>query len=129
MMAGKPYIIEGRPFGLMLVVMVLALYLKMDWLAGLVAVVGFLMVLSAAHASMPKPVPRGAPQQEEVLTPVIVQDVGEAPYLYPPDFRLKLKPNWRANNYYEWAGSGIGRGMRGLYHVLSNTPFPKNLGD
>ena len=96
-MAEKP-IIEGKPFALMLVVLVLSLYLDMQWLSIFIAIVGFLMVLSSVRLPSRKPVPQGAPEKEEILTPVIVQDVGEAPYLYPPDFRLKLKPDWRANN-------------------------------
>ena len=98
-----------RPVGLMAVVLALALYLNLTWLATLVGVGAVFMVLSTVSFHTPKPVAQAAPKkEEEVLSPVIVQDVGEAPYLYPPDFRLKVKPNWNANNMFENFAWGAG---------------------
>jgi hypothetical protein len=107
-------------------VLALALYLGLSWLATLVGIGLVLMLLPAAlPRGRPAPVPAGKPQPEEVLTPVIVQDVGEAPYLYPPDFRLKLKPDWPANTFFEWASSAAASTAFIAGDVLRGTPLAR----
>ena len=100
---------------LLLVVLGLSFYLEMTWLSALIAAVVLLLIIANIKLpERPRPVPAGAAEKEEVLTPVIVQDTGEAPYLYPPSFRLKMKPNWRANYIWENAAMGLGFGLLGL---------------
>jgi len=104
-----------RPVGLMAVVLGLALYLNLTWLAMLVGAGAVFMVLSTVQLHKPVPVAQAAPKkEEEILSPVIVQDVGEAPYLYPPDFRLKVKPDWEANNMFENFAWGLGKMSAGI---------------
>ncbi len=114
-----------KPIGLMAFVLVLAIYLHLTWLVALIGVGAFFVVLSAVGIHHPKPVASAKPQEEEVLTPVIVQDVGEAPYLYPPDFRLKLKPNWNANNMWEDAGWGLALAAKSLMHIFTGSKLKK----
>ncbi len=99
-----------RPVGLLAFVLILAMYLNLTWLAILVGIGAVFIILSTVSIHTPQPVAQAAPPQkeEEILTPVIVQDTGEAPYLYPPDFRLKIQPNWNANNFFEDASGGVG---------------------
>ena len=107
-----------RPIGLMAFVAFLAIYLGLTWLAILVGIGAFFVLLSTVNFHRPEPVSQAAPaKQEEILSPVIVQEVGESPYLYPPDFRLKIKPNWNANDMWEDAGWGIGMLARSLLHL------------
>lgn len=114
-----------RPIGLMAFVLVLAIYLHLAWLAILIGIGAFFIVLSTVKIHNPKPVAQAKPKEEEVLTPVIVQDVGEAPYLYPPDFRLKVKPNWSANNMWEDAGWGMALAARSLMHLFTGSRLKK----
>lgn len=111
----------------MAVVLFLAMYLGLTWLAILVGIGAFFVILSTIEIHRPTPVPQAAMKQEkeEVLTPVIVQDVGEAPYLYPPDFRLKVKPNWSANDMWENAGWGGALAVRGLMSIFAGQGLAK----
>ena len=115
-----------RPIGLMAFVAFLAIYLGLTWLAILVGIGAFFVLLSTVRLHRPEPVSQGGVQkQEEILSPVIVQDVGESPYLYPPDFRLKIKPNWDANDMWEDAGWGIGMLARSLFHLGTGSKLKK----
>jgi hypothetical protein len=75
----------------MVIVIVLSIWLKLYWLAALVAAVMGILFVSAIEVKRPSPVPAGG-KGEEIITPVIVQDIGEPPYLYPPNFDLKFNP-------------------------------------
>jgi len=114
-----------RPIGLMAFVLVLAIYLHLSWLAILIGIGAFFIALSTVKIHQPQPVAEAKPKEEEVLTPVIVQDVGEAPYLYPPDFRLKVKPNWNANGMWEDAGWGLAMAARSLMHIFTGSKLKK----
>lgn len=111
-------------------VLVLAIYLRITWLAALVGVGALFIVMSTVQLRRPQPVAQAAaaPRQEEILTPVIVQDVGEAPYLYPPDFRLKIKPTWNSNNMYENMGWGAAMAFRSVFRVLGGDKFQRGVG-
>ncbi|MFC2174430.1 hypothetical protein ACFLQ2_00985 [archaeon] len=117
-----------RPVGLMAFVLLLAIYLDLTWLAALVGAGAFFVILSTVNFSRPMPVAQAAPPQkeEEVLTPVVVQDTGEAPYLYPPDFRLKVRPNWPANTFFENASGGLGLAHRGLHSMMGGRPLQRS---
>ncbi len=78
-----------QPIGLMLIIAVLAIWLQQYWLAGVMAVVLGLVLVSNIEIRRPVAAPAGG-REEEILTPVVVQDIGEPPYLYPPNFDLKL---------------------------------------
>lgn len=115
-----------RPIGLMAFVAFLAMYLGLTWLAILVGIGAFFVLLSTIKIRKPEPVSQAAPpKQEEVLTPVIVQDVGEAPYLYPPDFRLKFKPNWSANDMWEDAAGGMAVAASAIKGLLGGNKLRK----
>ena len=96
---------------LMIVVLLLSLYLKMYWLAALLGVVAFFMIVTSIEISTPQPAPAGG-KEEEILTPVVVQDVGEPPYLYPPNFDLKLKPREKIGPWFWVAAFAMGRAFR-----------------
>lgn len=114
-----------QPVFLMVTVLALSLYMGMNWLAWLIGVVGLLMIVSQMElGKAPEPVPQGSAQEEEeILTPVIVRDTGEAPYLYPPDFRIKIKPNWYAPNFIEEGAGAIGKTVNFAKHLVFGRKF------
>ena len=101
---------EEKPVLLLVFVVALSLYLKLTWLAWLLALVAVFMLLSTMkfpRLVAKKAVPQGG-KEEEILTPVVVTDVGPPPFLYPPDFRMKIAPNWGSTSFYEDAALGMG---------------------
>ena len=68
-----------------------AFYLRLEWLAILLVIVLFFVALGSMQKSAPAPAPK-APQ--EILYPVIYEDVGESPYLYHPNTKLEVTPEW-----------------------------------
>ncbi|GEM_PF-4306337 len=110
---------------LMLGILVLSLYKGMTWLAG---AIGIVIVLAFIGERPRKPVaPAGgaaqAKEEEEVLTPVIVTDAGEPPYLYPPKMIVKVNPKWGSFNFFENAALGIA----GFLNLVSKTATGKRL--
>lgn len=109
---------EEHPIGLAVGVCVIAIWLNMGWLAWLMGIAAALMVLSTIrihHTPCEFPgAAAGPPEKEEVLTPVVVQDVGEPPYLYPPTFRLKIKTPWHSWGWWEEVARCAGLGARAL---------------
>ncbi len=119
-----------RPVGLMAFVLVLAMYLGITWLAILVGVGAVFIFLSTVDLRRPQPVASAAPakKEEEILSPVVVQDVGNSPYLYPPDFRLKVKPDWKAKNFLESSSMGAAFGFRALHNIFSGRSLARSGG-
>jgi hypothetical protein len=110
---------EEQPIGLAIGLCLVAVWLGMGWLAWLMGIASCLMVLSNMkfyHAPA-KAAPAGAAKEEEILTPVIVQDVGEPPYLYPPNFRLRIKTPWRSYSWWEEVAAMAGRGFRAAFRL------------
>ncbi|MCD6414637.1 MAG: hypothetical protein J7L23_03335 [Candidatus Diapherotrites archaeon] len=105
-----------RPIGLMVIVIILSVVTKVYWLAILVGIAALLVAIASIEIKRPSPVPSGG-KEEEILTPVIVQDVGEPPYLYPPNFDLKLKPNESLMPLYDIAAGSFGKLFRAIYRT------------
>jgi hypothetical protein len=101
---------ENRPVLLLVFVIVLSVYLKLTWLAWLLGIVALFMLMSVVKLPRlvaKKATPQGG-KEEEILTPVVVTDVGPPPFLYPPDFRMKIAPRWGSTTMYEDAAAGLG---------------------
>ncbi|MCD4740347.1 hypothetical protein K8R43_04095 [archaeon] len=110
-----------KPIGLMIVVALLAFFLKLEWLA-MVMIIGILLILVASiELRRPSPVPAGG-RKEEILTPVVVQDLGEPPYLYPPNFELKYNPNESLMPLYDIAGQSLGSLVRFFVRAARGDP-------
>lgn len=92
-------------------IMLMAAYLNLNWLLALLAGVllfaawGSASTKQHAHAAVP------AGTGEEVLVPV-TEDVGPVPWLYPPDFRIKVKPDWRSDSMNENATAAVANMLR-----------------
>ena len=100
-----------RPVGLMILIAVLSAVLELYWLVAVMAVGIVLIMIASIEMRKPVAVPAGG-REEEVLTPVVVQDIGEPPYLYPPNFDLKVNPNENLMPLYEMASKQLGKLVR-----------------
>ncbi len=115
---------EGHPIGLAMGICVISVWLGMGWLAWLMGIASALMVLSTIRFSRPRPVPQGGPKEpEEVLTPVVYQDVGEAPYLYPPNYSLKIKTPWNSQGHWEDVMQGVASGLKIFRRLTGRQEF------
>lgn len=78
---------------LLLVSMLIAFYLEIAWLVTLLAIALFLFAITSIKREEPKivAVPKGG---EDVIYPVIYEDTGEPPYLYPKSMKVKVIPEW-----------------------------------
>lgn len=78
---------------LLLVSMLIAFYLEIGWLVTLLAIVLFLFAIASIKREKPKTVavPKGG---EDVIHPVIYENTGEPPYLYPKSMKVKVIPEW-----------------------------------
>ncbi len=83
---------------------VAAFYLSLEWLAILLSVFLFFVVLGSMSKEQKKPVARG---QEEVIYPVIYEDVGESPWLYHPESKIEVNPEWEPASQWSSAGTGM----------------------
>jgi len=92
--------------GLMLLFVCIAIgfYLNLQWLTWLLVLFLFLVVLGSASAEK-KPTPRTAP--EEIIYPVIYEDVGEPPWLYHPKTKIEVKPDWTPMPIWSVAAGGM----------------------
>lgn len=92
-------------------IMLMAVYLNLNWLLALLAGVLLLAALGSASAKGHAHAAAPAGGGEEVLVPV-TEDVGPVPWLYPPDFRIKVKPDWRSDSMNENATAAVANMLR-----------------
>lgn len=109
-----------RPIGLMLLIAVMAVFLDIYWLAGIM-VVGIVLIVIATFEPK-RAVPAGG-KDEQVLTPVVMQDIGEPPYLYPPNFSMKINPSDSLMPHYDIAGQSASKLFRLFHRTAKGSPY------
>lgn len=88
---------------LLLLVLGISIWIGWTWLAVIDVFVMFLIFIGESKTTKTK---SKAAKSEEILTPVIVTDEGEPPYLYPDKFKLKVYTGgWGTGGWME-AASG-----------------------
>lgn len=92
---------------------VAAFYLSLEWLAILLSVFLFFVVLGSLPKEKKMPVARS---QEEIIYPVIYEDVGESPWLYHPESKIEVNPEWEPAT--QWASAGAG--MANIFKATAN---------
>lgn len=92
---------------------VIAFYLSLEWLAILLSVFLFFVVLGNLPKEEKMPVARGP---EEVIYPVIYEDVGESPWLYHPASKIEVNPVWEPAP--QWGSAGAG--MANMFKAAAN---------
>jgi hypothetical protein len=116
---------DQRGVILLFICVLISLYLKVFWLG--IMLIAVLVLASIGDIKRPAPrmvaVPKGggagggSPQQ--VLYPVIYEDVG-APYLYSPKrTRIKVVPMWEPDRMFERAAKGVGHIGGSIFHAIS----------
>jgi hypothetical protein len=85
------------------VCIIIGFYLKLEWLVMLLVIFLFLMVLGSAGGAAAK---APAKKPEEIIYPVIYEDVGESPFLYPPGMKIEVNPNWKPGPLWKSAADG-----------------------
>ncbi len=118
---------EAKAVLLMVIVILIALHLNMHWLALLLGVVSFFMAISMI-STQKKEEKEAAPageEEEQVLTPVVVQDVGEPPDLYPPSFKLKVSDQYKGKAWFEIAVGTFANIVGFMKHIFTGKP-PKS---
>lgn len=65
----------------------------------------------------PKPGEAPAVKQQDVIYVPVVEDT-EAPYLYPPTMKVRLRPDIWGMNQFEEPAHAIGQGMQGIGRML-----------
>ncbi len=92
---------NSKILALIVLCLLVGFYLNLSWLVILLAVALFFMVLP----SKKEPAKKSSGAPKEVLHPVIYEDVGEPPYLYPPKFEIKVFPEEKGRREELWAKS------------------------
>jgi len=100
-------IMKTRVIIALLICLLISFYLELSWLVLLLAVSLFLMGLTTIQREKPKTVK--VKKEPDVIYPVIYEDVGKPPLLYPEKMNIKIEP--KAHEYtsaWEDAFSGLG---------------------
>ncbi|NYZ80123.1 hypothetical protein H0N95_02630 [Candidatus Micrarchaeota archaeon] len=112
---------SSRVLLLMLICLLIAFYLKMSWLMTLIC--GALVILGIASIEPKKTAKKPAPKgEQEIIYPVIYEDTGDAPYLFPEKFEVKAYPGAKGGTWPMWSsaskavGSMFAVGMKMLLH-------------
>ena len=82
---------KTRVIILILISMLTAFYLELDWLILFLSVTLFLIGLTTIKREKPQTIK--VPKQRDVIYPVIYEDVGEPPLLYPEKMKIKVHPD------------------------------------
>lgn len=97
---------SAKGIALLFVCLLIGFYLEMNWLVILIAIVLFLIMIGSIKRESPQTV--AVPKGEDILYPVIYEDVGEPPYLYPEHMEIKVMPDYfGGTSMWEDAAHGI----------------------
>lgn len=100
---------------LILVCIAIGFYLKLEMVSLLLILFLFFIALGSTSGGKNK-TPTSA--SEEVIYPVIYEDVGEPPYLYPPGMKINLKPDWEPWPQWHYGATGLGNLARSITNLL-----------
>lgn len=104
---------------LILIVIIIAYYLELSWLVLFLSIVLFLIGLSSIKVSSGKPKKVKVNKNPDVVYPVIYEDVGEPPLLYPEKMGIKVYDATKKTSALEDALRGIGSGAKALVKFLT----------
>lgn len=97
---------DARGLLLVFVCIAIAFYMEMEFLAILLILFLFFVVLGSLSTGKKKLA--AAKKEEEILYPIIYEDVGPAPYLYSPRTELEVAPDWVPHSQSSAGVFGIG---------------------
>lgn len=86
----------------------------------------FILLLISSVVLGKKPTPKGVStggikvKGAEMLEPIVIETTRGAPFRIPDYMKIRIKPDWGANKWYEKAmGKGLGRMSRWAYRPAS----------
>ncbi len=105
---------------LILLVIIIGYYLQLNWLILLFSIILFLIGLASIKPSSGKTKKVKVNKNPDVIYPVIYEDVGEPPMLYPEKMSIKVHPDTKNyTNAWEDALRGIGAGAKALMKLFT----------
>ena len=111
---------QTRIIILILVSILIGFYLELGWLVQLLALTLFLIGISTIKREKPKTVE--VPKERDIIYPVIYEDVGEPPWLYPEKMKIKVHPDTGGyTNAMEDAIGGVGNIFKAGIRLISGS--------
>ena len=105
---------DSKALLMVFVCIAIAFYLKLEWLVVFLVIFLFLVALGSTGGEKKKVPSQKGP--EEVIYPVIYEDVGDSPWLYHPNTKIEVNPEWRPATQWNSAASG----MAGIFRAFGN---------
>ena len=105
---------DSKALLLVFLCIIISFYLNLEWLTIFLVIFLFLVAIGSMGGEKKKAPSQKAP--EEVIYPVIYEDVGESPWLYHPNTKIEVNPEWRPAKQWENAASG----MAGIFRAVGN---------
>ncbi len=112
---------DWKVISLLLLILVIAVFKGMLWLEASTVLVLFLWLIAEKRESK---APSGGKSKEEVLTPVIVTDAGEAPLLYPKNFTMKVYTKGKGKGGWYDAVTGAAGLLNIGYSLIAGKGIP-----
>ncbi len=97
-----------RVIGLVILIALVGVWLDMYWLAYMATGVGLIFAYMLRPKKRPRGVPVPKPEVKDTIYPVIYEDVGEPPLLYPKEQIVKIIPRQNANSTWEEFARTVG---------------------
>lgn len=110
---------ESKGLILIFLCIIAGLYLKLDWLVILLVIFLFLVVLGSRGGA--RKIAK-ASKAEEVIYPVIYEDVGEPPFLYHPSSKIEVTPDWIPATQSARATEGMADIFRAAANIIRGKP-------
>jgi len=107
---------ETKGILLIFISIIVGFYLKLDWLVFLLVL--FLFFVALGSMSGEKKRVRVQKPAEEVIYPIIYEDVGEPPYLYHPASEINVKSDWTPWYPGEEGAIGIGNAFKAVRNFI-----------
>jgi hypothetical protein len=108
--------VDSKALIMVFVCIIVAFYLHLEWLVAFLVVFLFLVALGSVGGEKKKAPAQKGP--EEVIYPVIYEDVGESPWLYHPNTKIEVNPEWRPASQWGSAASGMAAIFRAIGNLL-----------
>ena len=105
---------DSKALLLVFMCIIISFYLNLEWLTIFLVIFLFLVAIGSMGGEKKRaPAHRGP---EEIIYPVIYEDVGDSPWLYHPNTKIEVNPEWRPSSQWGNAASG----MAGIFRAAGN---------
>ena len=110
---------DSKSILVILVVIIISYYLQLNWLVIFFSIVLFFIGLASIKTAPSKPKTVEVKKNPDVIYPVIYEDVGKPPMLYPEKMAIKIHPDTKYySSAWEDALKGIGAGAKAIIKLF-----------